>query len=302
MLGQRLFYGALLIAALIGLVVADSRLSLVLVESKLAGIRVQPRDGFLVVTIVSILIYMASGEFFRLCVLAGSRPVYRWSTLTILALIWVPYFSIHSTGSNGGWEATVISLLIGFLGVAIGVAARRQITSAISDLAASLFMIVYLGLLAQFLVRLRLEAPSGAAWLLLYYVGVTKFCDIGAYFTGRALGRTKLIEWLSPKKTIEGLLGGVALSMFAAWLIPVIVARASTSAPVLEYLPTGRHALLFGLVMALLGQAGDLLESLVKRAAQSKDAAAKVPAFGGILDILDSVLLTAPAAYWILLR
>jgi phosphatidate cytidylyltransferase len=155
----------------------------------------------------------------------------------------------------------------------------------------------YLGLLPSFFVQVRFwpeEAPplAGVTALVLV-IFVPKGCDIGAYFTGRALGRTRMTPRLSPKKTWEGLLGGLALSV----LVAVGVHRLVT--PMFR---CDLEAAAFGLVVAMAGVLGDLAESLIKRDCQKKDASQSVPGFGGILDVVDSVLFAAPVSYWWLLR
>ncbi|MHC4589988.1 MAG: phosphatidate cytidylyltransferase, partial [Planctomycetota bacterium] len=111
---------------------------------------------------------------------------------------------------------------------------------------------------------------SHSAWIVVGVVVATKACDTGAYFTGRAVGRHKLIPWLSPGKTWEGLIGGVAL------------------------------ATAVGLALAAASRLGDLAVSLFKRGAGMKDSSTMLPGLGGVLDVLDSPLMVAPVAYWIL--
>jgi phosphatidate cytidylyltransferase len=116
-------------------------------------------------------------------------------------------------------------------------------------------------------------------------------CDTGAYFTGRSLGKHKLILWLSPGKTWEGLVGGIALASVFGVLGVWLGAVSQPKYPIALGLATG-------VVFALLGQAGDLMMSLLKRDAGIKDSGRSLPGFGGILDVLDSPLLVAPFAYW----
>jgi phosphatidate cytidylyltransferase len=117
---------------------------------------------------------------------------------------------------------------------------------------------------------------------------VVKFTDIGAYFGGRALGRHKLIVWLSPGKTWEGLICG----MLTAGIVGIVCVH---FAPELQLNP--HKGFIFGVVIGGIGQVGDLLESLMKRDAQVKDSGHLIPGFGGILDVIDSPLFAAPFAY-----
>jgi phosphatidate cytidylyltransferase len=156
------------------------------------------------------------------------------------------------------------------------------------------FTVVYLGLCGWFIVQLRLIGSSSeSAWgqirAVIVFVACVKSCDIGAYFTGRFLGRHKWVPSISPKKTWEGLWGGIVLATIVASLF----------AHFSGIMGIGR-AVVFGVVVAITGQLGDLLESMLKRDAGSKDSAALIPEFGGALDLLDSVLGAAPFAYLVL--
>lgn len=166
---------------------------------------------------------------------------------------------------------------------------RKNTADTMLTGATTLFACVYLGLMPGMLVSIRVEH---SAWVLAALLLITKACDIGAYFTGRAIGRHKLIPWLSPGKTWEGLAGGVALASGVAVLALTPDAMA------------GLHwgfALVVGVVLALVGQAGDLLASMLKRDAAVKDSGSSIPGFGGVLDVFDSPLLAGPVAYWLLL-
>lgn len=154
-----------------------------------------------------------------------------------------------------------------------------------------LLSLVYLGFMFGFLLAIRREH---SAWVVLWVLAVTKSCDIGAYFTGRAIGRHKLIPWLSPGKTWEGLAGGVVLSSIVSIIGLSLLRDAHLN-------PSGVRtveAIIVGAIFGLVGQVGDLLESLLKRDAGTKDSGSSIPGFGGVLDVLDSPILVAPVAYW----
>src|SRR5262249_3000017 len=157
----------------------------------------------------------------------------------------------------------------------------------------AVWITAYLGLLPCFLVQLRwlgaLEANGrrGTAALALA-IFVPKCCDIGAYFTGRWLGRHPLAPVLSPKKTWEGAIGGLAAAVLAAIGI-------NSAGPVI---PGGVLSTVgFGLALGSAGILGDLAESLIKRDCRRKDASQVVPGFGGVLDVIDSIVFAAPVAY-----
>ena len=147
------------------------------------------------------------------------------------------------------------------------------------------------------MVELRLWLPDRRGLLACFsIVTVTKFADAGAYFAGRFLGRHKLCPNLSPKKTVEGAVGGIvaaALGGWAywAWVIPAY------DMEMLRAEGQGWAILGFSLSMAVAGMLGDLSISLFKRDADQKDSAKILPGLGGSLDVLDSILWAAPVGF-----
>ncbi|MEM6552955.1 MAG: phosphatidate cytidylyltransferase [Planctomycetota bacterium] len=163
--------------------------------------------------------------------------------------------------------------------------------------AGAVFACVYLGLLPGFWLLVRQEH---SAWIVAGAILVTKSCDIGAYTAGRLFGKRKLIAWLSPGKTWEGLVGGL---VFSGGLCVGLVAWANAAGG--DWVGQGPLAPLWlaglaGVVLGLVGQVGDLIASLLKRDAEIKDSGKAIPGFGGFLDLVDSALLTGPVAYWLL--
>ncbi len=156
---------------------------------------------------------------------------------------------------------------------------------------ATLFAFVYFGTLPGFYLALR---HQHSVWVVAAAILVTKACDIGAYFTGRAVGRHKLIPWLSPGKTWEGLVGGMVLSAGVALVLAAVsnqwdlVGRWVTVGGERLFHPT-TYPLLWtagaGLVLGAVGQLGDLAASLLKRDAGIKDSGRALPGFGGLLDV-----------------
>jgi phosphatidate cytidylyltransferase len=184
------------------------------------------------------------------------------------------------------------------LAAALRLALGMQTEDAIHRMAGTVLATMYLGGLCWFLVALRVKHSepthphvlNGSTAIVLMILLVVKFTDIGAYFGGRAFGKHKLIPWLSPGKTWEGLCFGLLTAgAVGALCTPYIH-------PTTYYLPWWK-GMIFGAVIGGIGQLGDLLESLMKRDAEVKDSGRLVPGFGGILDIMDSPLLAAPFAY-----
>lgn len=179
--------------------------------------------------------------------------------------------------------AVVLMTAVVALG-AMALGSGRSQADVLPDLAASLLPSLYLGLPLGALVAIHASFGRTAVLLLLLTVVVS---DTAQYYTGRALGRRLLAPAISPKKTVEGALGGVVLgsaTMVVAgeWWLP------DTS-------PLWRAALGFALV--IVGIVGDLFESLLKRGAGAKDASGLIPGHGGVLDRIDALMFAAPVYY-----
>jgi phosphatidate cytidylyltransferase len=174
--------------------------------------------------------------------------------------------------------------------------ARCKTDDAVRQISATFLAVLYLGVGTALVLHLRLTYGLGG---LILFLASVKFTDIGAYFTGSAIGKHKMIPWLSPGKSWEGLAGGVVAAGGMAVLVTwgLSLTGSSLWAPPLA-IPAAAG---FGALVGLAGQFADLCESLLKRNAKLKDSGALMPNFGGVLDIVDSPLLSAPVAV-ILLR
>ncbi|MBI5527533.1 MAG: phosphatidate cytidylyltransferase [Deltaproteobacteria bacterium] len=145
--------------------------------------------------------------------------------------------------------------------------------------------VVYTGILPTFLVHLR-ALPDGFGWVFMVFA-VVWLSDTGAFFTGRAIGRHKLYLRVSPGKTWEGAFGGIASSILGTFLTRWLFLPALTPL----------DCLLIAIPGGALGQAGDLCESLLKRAYGVKDSGTSIPGHGGMLDRIDAVIFAAPYVY-----
>jgi phosphatidate cytidylyltransferase len=172
----------------------------------------------------------------------------------------------------------------------------QQPGDAVERMGLTAWVIAYLGLLPSYLVQFRIARIGADADVsrlgtvaLAMAMFVPKGCDIGAYFTGRLLGRHRMTPVLSPKKTWEGAAGGLLLAVGVAFAL-------DSFGPVI---PGGAFSTVaFGLTVGMAGMLGDLAESLIKRDCQQKDASHIVPGFGGVLDVVDAILFAAPVTYW----
>src|SRR5262249_54355164 len=171
-------------------------------------------------------------------------------------------------------------------------ATYREPGEGVARVTNALFVVVYLAVLASFLAQLRWLPTTGAnnqaVCALMLAIFVPKCCDIGAYCAGRLFGRHRMTPKLSPKETWAGAAGGVSLAIVAT----VAASYYSNQPPYFVIKAVG-----FAVTVAVTGMFGDLAESLIKREGQRKDASQSVPGFGGVLDVIDSVLFAAPLSF-----
>jgi phosphatidate cytidylyltransferase len=179
---------------------------------------------------------------------------------------------------------------------------ERAPEKRVEALSSTLFGLLYVSLLLQYLVRIVVPAagdtisPNGRLVLCLWVVAVAKFCDVGALLTGLAIGRHPMAPLTSPKKTWEGAIGGVLVSMGVGALV------AWMGRGVLPAAMTPLWAALIAAPLAVVAIVSDLVESVIKRRASLKDSGGGVPGIGGIFDLSDSLILVAPVAWSILQR
>ncbi len=273
--------------------------------------------------LVLITTMMMLREFYRLSRAAGAAPLARFGLVAGAALVILHWLSLPGVlGRVFEWLSVRTEIADAIrpelmpLGAAAVVMAaffcqafQRDVQAsrlAIANIGATLLGLLYVMCPTLFLVRIRhLGLTDGGAlllggetwnetgfWLLLQTVVVVKMMDTGAYFTGRAIGRTKLIPRISPGKTWEGLAGGFVAAVATAIAFQHFRVEALTDGAF-----TLIHAVVFGLLVGFAGQAGDLAESLLKRSVGAKDAGTLLPGFGGALDVMDSFLSAAPVAY-----
>lgn len=212
-------------------------------------------------------------------------------TVTIVGLLVSAFVPESFSGVSGG---AVVSLSVAavLVGAMVYYGRNKTTDGMIAAAGGTLLSFCILGLMLGYVVTLRREHDI---WVVLWVLLVTKSSDIGAYTLGSLIGRHKLVPWLSPGKTWEGLLGAV---LFAAGIGAGGAALLGLFG--IEGRPDVLPGALLGGVFAIAGQAGDLLESVLKRDAGAKDSGGTIPGFGGVLDVVDSILLAAPMAYWLL--
>jgi len=228
-------------------------------------------------------------EFWKLAKLRGMNPEMGGGYLASVALFMTFYYSDAADGSLIPMLVPVI-LIILTAGTLISFTVKGAgFDKMLASAGATILGVLYVALLGGYLVAVRTGFSSGlAADLLSFFFLVIFGADTGAYYVGRSFGKHKLAPTISPGKTWEGVLGG-----FVAALALAAVAHFWFFRP----LPL-RWALLLASAMTIIGIAGDLTESALKRGAGSKDAATILPGHGGLLDRLDSLLFNAPVIYY----
>lgn len=199
------------------------------------------------------------GYIFTLYIAIPWEQFPEWKSLSVEATVWLALFVLFAVTVLSKNKVTIDKIALVFAGI------------------------VYIGIGFRYMIATRLDGEHGLYWTLLLFVCIWA-TDSGAYFSGRAFGKRPLWPTISPKKTVEGALGGIVVSVVAAVCF-------SLYAP--DLLPFGR-AVGLGLVIAVVGQMGDLIQSAYKRIRGIKDTGAILPGHGGVLDRCDSWLIVFP--------
>lgn len=241
----------------------------------------------LFIIVIALLTFGGLTEYFAMIEKKGV-PVYKYFG-TIVGLI-IPLSIFFKFELTKGWE--LFFVVIGLISLFVLQIAKRNTTQAVFSISTTLFGVVYVSWLFSFIVKIKM-LPAGSA-LLGALIFITKGSDIGAYLIGSRFGRHAFIKEISPKKSLEGLAGGIIFGMLAA------LASASFLPQRPEF--SSMHLLFIGFSLSLLSLVGDLSESLIKRDCLAKDASDIFPGIGGVLDVLDSLLFTAPAFYFYLFK
>jgi phosphatidate cytidylyltransferase len=250
------------------------------------------------VGLVTILAALTLHEFYGMTKKMGLRP-FHWMGISIGVLMTaVPYYLAFYLDSPEIGQSIPTGLLVATLVISCARAlGERDVSNRIESIAATVIGVLYIPFMLQFLVGILMrDTDSGDnLTLCLWVVAVSKFCDVGALLTGLAIGRHKMAPSISPKKTWEGAVGGVLIS-------------AGVGAGIAYFFPdrlpaemTPAIAALIAAPLAIVTIISDLIESAVKRRADTKDTGALIPGIGGAFDLTDSLILTAPVAYFIFL-
>ncbi len=243
------------------------------------------------VALLVLVAVLTQREFYQMVGRMGHAPFVRLGMLFGGAIAISPILVTHHPLLTSG-----NLLAIAATAFAIRIVGERHPENRVESLGWTLFGLVYVPFMLQFLVRIILmEGPHAHTGLALgvWLIAVSKFCDVGALLSGMAFGKRKMAPVISPKKTWEGAIGGLLTS---AALGAALVYFFS------EYFPATLSPLLAALIalpIAALGIVSDLVESVIKRRANTKDSGATIPGIGGMFDLSDSLILTSPAGFLI---
>ena len=304
MLSRRLCFGTLIVAIVLALAWLDVRIYQYGEERQIIWL---PK-GIVLLPVYLVCLVLLTREVLRLLNAAGLRPyppsVYL-GNLFIAISCWIAnviqQYNLEVLGnatSKGGWDwastASFTALLAVAGGVILAFAAEMRRYShpggVTINLAGAVFTFAYLGLLSCFMIQLHM---AYGIWAILSLAVVTKMCDTGAFAFGKLFGRYRITPGLSPGKTLEGAIGGLLFACVGSWFWFIVVppyCGKEAATPCICWAT-------FGLAVALTGMIGDLAGSLIKRDSQMKDSGHSIPGFGGMLDVLDSILMAAPIAY-----
>jgi phosphatidate cytidylyltransferase len=232
-------------------------------------------------------------EFYELMHASGYDPFDKFGMTFGAAITMTPWLQARFPE----WPMHLL-LPLAVIVFAVRLLGERTPETRVESLASTLFGLVYVSVMLQYLVAIVTPrmgdavSPDGRLLLCLWLVAVTKFCDMGALLTGMAIGKHKMSPVISPKKTWEGAIGGVFFSMGIGALIAWLARDEFPSHM------TPLVAALMAAPIAVVGIVADLVESVLKRRANRKDSGATIPGIGGMFDLSDSIILVAPIGYF----
>lgn len=235
--------------------------------------------SYLCVILTSLFILIGLYEFFYMVEKKGVRL---FKPLGLLVGAFIPISIYFQFPIKEGWQ--FLFVVMGIFVLFMLELTKKEAHQPVLSISATIFAIIYISWCFSFVIRIR-QLPEGAM-LLGFLLIVTKASDIGAYFWGKKFGKIHLLARVSPKKTLEGSIGG----FFTSLGVGIIFSLFITSISVWE-----KFFLI--IILAIISQLGDLFESLIKRDCQVKDSGRLFPGMGGVLDVIDSIIFTAPTFY-----
>jgi phosphatidate cytidylyltransferase len=278
MLKHRLFFGILMAVFFAGILLFDGWLDGSITSSTSDDKSIR---GTIFCILIALLVIPAQLELSKLAVAKNLKIFVPVSIIASILFATYRYWQQFLTIQTENWLIFLIAFAL--LALILYQYIFYGASGVIANCGASYFSILYLGVFSSFCMGIRLKF---GLWPLFMFIFVVKFADIGAYAVGTLCGKHKFSPNISPGKSWEGMGGAVGAAIIVAVGFAVICDIMFWSL-----------AIVFGVCFAFIGQIGDLVESMMKRDAEQKDSASKVPGFGGVLDIIDSPLFAAPFGY-----
>ncbi len=243
--------------------------------------------AFAVLLFSNIIVAFGLFDFMYITNRNGSKLLRTYGVVAGVVLNTVLFFScFFNRPVNDLLVAATVVILAGMFLIQL---IRQDVRLSIHGICTTITGILYVVWLFSFLLRINYMQDLDGRWLICVVLFITKSGDIFAYLIGSNFGKHKLIAKISPGKTVEGSIGGIIGSLVVALIIVRIT-------PVPEIMV--RDAWILGLVLGFFSQLGDLAESMIKRNGDVKDSGEYIPGMGGVLDLLDSILFTAPIMYY----
>jgi len=240
------------------------------------------KGGLMFSFLLTVACLFSLWEYFRIVFGTGGKTYFNiivvWGFIVSLAILWTAYFK--------GLESVLIVVAVNLLGTAfISLFQFKTNPLVMESVKKQIQGIVYIPVLLSLLICIR-NSPEGLTWIF-FLLAIVFAGDISALYVGTLIGRHKLCPAVSPGKTIEGSLGGIAANLLIGGIAKMLF---------LPQLSWGL-SILFFLAVGAAGQVGDLFESELKRASKVKDSGGILPGHGGFLDRIDALLFAAPVAY-----
>jgi len=230
--------------------------------------------------LIGIAVLVMLNEYFRMLERNNIRPYHVLGYVLICFIMVIFYVHIESI--------TVLFFVLPVTILLYSLIQKDEFDVILQRSSLTLFGILYIGGLSSYLIALRgFGNDKTGRELVFLLIGIIWLTDTGAYYVGSALGKRALSPKISPKKTVEGALGGIIFGILGGLLINALFHN---------FIPMVECALI-SLLISIIGQCGDLVESLIKRALKTKDAGAILPGHGGMMDRLDAVIFSAPFMY-----